>query len=359
MRILPAALAISAVLHTGALAWVYARRMAEPAKSQRARAVSEPEAAPIEVEVLPATVALLDDHTVATIPRMPSPAGHTGGARTPARPGTGRISTGHAPGPEVGPETTAPPAHSPLMTMRQPEPKGLSDEFTARFLANTKPLQPKAIEGERIADDLAHDEEHLNDPRWIANASPEEVTAQRGKLLADREAAAQHELKPDGTGMKAEHSGFDAKVSADGTVKLHDKPTFDATDALMRAHGMDPYASYKLKILDETREERYQIGKRHNHEVLMRSAQLAQKNIDDLWAKTTDLAARKEGLFELWDDCLEAGDDDQVFGGRAARVVIVGTIRARLTGSAAYTANELARLNARKKSRAPFDPYAE
>ena len=44
-------------------------------------------------------------------------------------------------------------------------------------------------------------------------------------------------------------------------------------------------------------------------------------------------------------------------GGAAARQVIVGFIRAHLTGADAFTSAELATLNARKKSTAEFAPY--
>ena len=84
-----------------------------------------------------------------------------------------------------------------------------------------------------------------------------------------------------------------------------------------------------------------------------------QKNIDHLWATTRDLAARKQGLFELWDDCAEDGDDELVAAAVQARLLLIGFIQSKLTGGDAYSADELAKLNAKRTSRAVFAPYAE
>jgi len=325
MRILPAALAISVVLHTGAIAWVHAHKVVD---LQALRPVTPP----IEVEIVPTTVALLDDHTVKDLPEVASPARNTSGAvATPAHRGTatGRISTGST-GPEI--KSAEPGGHSKYMGMRGGDAKvtrGVSGDFLDRFLDNSKPLDPETL-------------------------------ALRAVEAAIDHGTDAHGIRHHGTGYQAKDTPYDANIEADGTTHLKDKPTFDATDALMRNHGMDPYASKKLKWLDDTREERYRIGKQYKHEQLGKSAQLAKRNVDYLWAKTTDLAARKQGLFELWDDCVETGsDNDLVEGGRAARRLIVGIIRARLTGSDAYTAPELAAFNAHKKSTATFSPYDE
>jgi hypothetical protein len=76
-----------------------------------------------------------------------------------------------------------------------------------------------------------------------------------------------------------------------------------------------------------------------------------------LWSTARDLAERKRGLFELWDDCAETGSDELVAGGTAARAIVIGAIRARLRGADAYTASELAQLNAIRRSKAVFAPY--
>ena len=324
MRILPAALAISAVLHTGALAWVKTRKVITIQALQ-------PLSPPIDVEIVPAEVALLDDHTV-KIPELSAPTRDV----APATAATSHhgasganISTGHSTGgPEVGkPSSETGGAHSKYFGMRGPDlTKGMSGDFLGHFLDNTKPLDPETIALHQDEDAI----DHGTDP---------------------------HDIRHHGTGYQAKDTPFDANIEADGTTHLKDKATFDATDAAMRKVGIDPYAAKKLKFLDETREERYRIGKKYKHELLGKSAQLAMKNIDFLWAKTTDLTERKQGLFDMWDEIEEHGDADVIEGGRAARRIIVGIIRARLTGSDAYTPSELAAFNAKKKSSTPFSPY--
>jgi hypothetical protein len=196
------------------------------------------------------------------------------------------------------------------------------------------------------------------------------VRAEREKLVAKKYVQDSAELLPDGAGTKAEHHTFNARFSPDGTVaRIDDKPNvrvhgltgeFDVTDAMMRRHGQDPYASYKLKVLDETRDERAAIGKRYRTQQLAQSRQLMQRNLERLWASTPDLAARKQGLFELWDDCAETGSDELVAGGTSARKHLIGFVQSKLpAGSAnAFTADELARFNKQRKSHAKFQPYA-
>lgn len=135
---------------------------------------------------------------------------------------------------------------------------------------------------------------------------------------------------------------------------------FDVTDGLMRKFGVgDPYASKKLAFLDATRDERAQIGARYRAGQLAQTDILVRKNLDALWAGVSDPAARKQALFELWDEVVESGDPKLVEAGAAARRQIVGFIRARLpAGSAqAFTAAELAALNSKRQSKQPFAPY--
>jgi hypothetical protein len=134
---------------------------------------------------------------------------------------------------------------------------------------------------------------------------------------------------------------------------------FDVTDWLMRGHAGDPYASKKLSFLDATRDERARIGGKHRTEQLARSTELMKRTLDTLWAAHQDLAARKQALFELWDDCAETGDPDLVEAGRAARRLVIGFIRAHLPagGPDAYTPAELAALARVRQSKATFEPY--
>src|SRR5664279_2494412 len=278
MRILPTALVASVVIHTGAIAWALAHKIERPALVTLAIPTIEVETVPRHEDIV---VALLDDHTIATVPQS----GTTGDVRAPTAPTTGRISTGHP-----NPTTEVAPAKpkSSMMTMRGPEKKllkGPSDAFWKTFQDNTKPLQPSSIEGQRIADDVAREAEHLNNPRWIVNATPEQAYEERERQVASREEQEEHELKQDGRGFKAEHATFTGHVDPDGTAHIDQKRSYDPTEILMNRNNMDPYASNKMKFLDGTREERYQIGKQYKEEQLAHSALIAQKNLNYLWAK--------------------------------------------------------------------------
>jgi hypothetical protein len=368
VRILPTALAISAVLHAGAIVWVQSRPEPKPEHKEPVTTV------PIEVmpgaaapEVL-AEVTLLDDHSVVTPAPVASSASHT-------RRGKQAIVASHGTSTETTPakpETTQRPPQSKLMTMRHPKLEhGPSNDFWAKFEANTKPLQPKEIAGEQLSDEIATAQEHLGNPRWIENATAEQVFEERMKLDDKRYEQSTAELRPDqGGGTRADHKTFKAKFNPDGTIAtLGDKRNFritsplsgefDVTDAMMRAKGIDPYSSYKLKVLDETREERVAIGKRYRTQQLAQSKRHMQRNLDRLWSSTTDLAARKAGLFELWDDCAESGSAELIAGGASARDYVLGFIRSKLAAGTtdAFTTAELVKFNQQRKSRAPFAPY--
>jgi len=128
----------------------------------------------------------------------------------------------------------------------------------------------------------------------------------------------------------------------------------------MRRHGQDPYASKKLKVLDATRDERAQIGAAHRHDQLAHATQLMKAALERVWASNLDLPAKKRALFELWDDCAETGADDLVEATRQGRAYLIGFINAKLpAGSAtAFSAGELAQLNAHRQSHAMFTPYS-
>jgi hypothetical protein len=323
----------------------------------------------------PMVVALLDDHSV--VRRAPSEARdrHAKASAQAVSASSQRTSveTAAAATTMLTPATPEPPpVRNPLMTMRRPDlDKVPSGDFTDRFLRNTRPLAPKDIRTEQLQDDLASAESLLKSSRWVANATPDQITGTRLAALGLRDELNNRELKPDGTGTKSEHQTFRIRVAADGTAKIQDKAnlqrkgilsgTFDVSDAMMRRKGIDPYASYKLKVLDETRDERVAIGKRYRTQQLGSSKQLVQVNLDRLWAMALEPAARKQGLFELWDDCADEGprDDELVAGGAAAREHVLGFIRSRLPAGSpdAFTPVEIERFNKHRKSRAAFAPY--
>jgi hypothetical protein len=225
---------------------------------------------------------------------------------------------------------------------RPPTLAPLSGDFLDDFLLHTKPRE--LLPDERVAEDI---QQAWRSGDWLRL---QELRDEQRKL----------DLQPSGHGTyKADKSGFDINVASDGTTHVKDKPTFDATDAAMRAVGIDPYAAEKLKVLDRTRDTRATMQKRAKKERLSHSAQLMQGHIDRLWHMTVDLASRKQGLFELWDDCEESGDDDVVAGAIGARRILIAWIQLKMVGASAYTEQELARLNAKRRSQARFEPYLD
>jgi hypothetical protein len=180
--------------------------------------------------------------------------------------------------------------------------------------------------------------------------------------------------KPDGDGgYRIERLTFNARVARDGTVTLEDKSsssalhgigisvTFDLTEMIMRAIGNDPYAFEKLRVLDETREARAEMARvdrgRRFHDALDRFP----RDMGKIWAYTTwSQAERRRIFFRLWDEVAEDGDAELLHAAAQVRATICGFIRRHLPadGPAAYTAEELDRLNGKRQSRARFDPYS-
>lgn len=320
------------------------------------------EAEPIAIEfvTLPAVA------TAAPVAPAPGRSTVTAGRQHKARSGkpTAAVAAHESSGtpPEATPPEVTPP--TPPTSLPEPTPTGgLSEEFIENFLAHSKPLEePDDIPGERIGNEIEAAEHAL-----ASATTADEVMQARARLVALREQKHAEELHPAGGGSYEANEGpFSAHVNPDGTVDLSDAKnlqihglggSFDLTDWAMRSHGDDPYTARKLAFLDRTRDQRVAIGKRYRKQQLAHSAQLAQRNLQRMLAKLPSIADRKQALFELWDECAETGDDDLVAGGAAARTMIIGVIRAELSGDNAYTAAELARFNKAKTSAATFAPY--
>lgn len=362
------AVLVSLAVHAGVIAWVQTRPDAPAVPPSPARqAIVEIIPAPLP-EPQPTEVVLLPDDSVVVSAPVPGPAASRVAHASSNRPLGPKVETSTT----VTPTTEPPPTpRNPTMAMRKPEKpalKGPSDDFMDAFMKNSRPPAPSDNPTTRLEEGIASIESNLKNPRWVANATADEVTGARMEKLAMRDELNNRELQPDGSGRKAEHKTFRVKVAADGSATVYDKPniqrkglgaTFDVTDALMRSQGMDPYAAYKMKVLDETREERVAMGKQHRTQQLAQSKQHVHKNLERLWSMTTDVAKRKRGLFELWDECAESGTEEMIAGGRSAREYIVGFIRSKVPAgsSEAYTRDELARFNRQRRSRTEFAPY--
>ncbi|CAN5844807.1 hypothetical protein BH11MYX3_BH11MYX3_13860 [soil metagenome] len=363
MRILGATAALSLVVHGAAIAWALHSPKPVPV-SAVAMQPEEPgaEAELTIVEYLPDPVP--PDEVSVVPPRR-------GNATTVVSRGTpvSDISrTDRRPQGETGPRTT-PPVEPPKLTpsgqppvrrlaMRSgPEVPRTSEQLAAASLASpdSPPLPDYPGLRTEVALDAARHRVRDGDP------------AARAEVVALEDAQQAEELKEQKDGSyKVDHTTYSAIVASDGTVKIRDKAnlrvhgltgTFDTTDWIMKNQGMDPYASAKLKMLDRTRDQRVEIGKVYRKAQLAQSARLMQANLDNLWATTPDVAARKQAVFDLWEECAETGDPALADGGAKARALLERFVQVKLHGPDGFTADELARLNARRRSRATFDPY--
>jgi hypothetical protein len=152
--------------------------------------------------------------------------------------------------------------------------------------------------------------------------------------------------------MSPEMKATKNPLSNDGGATSIAGGRLDLTSYLAKKfHVGDVYASRKLKLLDDTRDERVARGTEFRADQLAHSAELMQRNLDRLAA--IDPAELHEALFELWDECAE---DD---AGDRARAQVIGWIGAHLPAGHAgeFTADEIATLDARRASTQHFAPY--
>jgi hypothetical protein len=138
--------------------------------------------------------------------------------------------------------------------------------------------------------------------------------------------------------------------------------SFDIGDAVERWAGNDPYASRKLSFLDRTRDERVAMGERERARLVAATEQTVRRHLERLWSRgDLTMADKRAAVFALWDDCVEGetGDPGAGEAGLRARRHVLGFARARFPAGSpqAYSADELARLNAGRQSRARFAPY--
>ncbi len=182
---------------------------------------------------------------------------------------------------------------------------------------------------------------------------------------------------------------FVATLNPDGRVNFRNKGAKGSWtniglagpgDALMAAGGDDPYARLKAKLLKATFEMRLGMAVNFQKKQLDKRLRRLDGELGKIWAdERRDLAARKELLFQRWDECDEP---EEVAGGQAelpgfgavdnseldearqsaavsARKRILKFIREHAPkGSAeAFTAAELADMNRRRISKEKFSPY--
>ena len=182
-------------------------------------------------------------------------------------------------------------------------------------------------------------------------------------------------LRPDGRGgFSCERPGYRVRIDRDGTIHFQDRPSlelaavgplwlvfrFDFTDALMRLAKQDPYGFDKEQVRRLTRSFRDRMVDGDRGERLDEALRALAGYLDALWSDASRPAAdRRALLFDLWDECAEEGDPDLRSAAARARRQIASFIRDKLpaTGPDAYTPDELHRMNAVRRSAAPFAPY--
>jgi len=411
VRKLRLAFACSAAVHAALVAWA-ATRPVTP------RSVAAPPTTAIEIiPVAPAPVAA-EPLEVAIVEEPPAPER----AATAALPAARRVLAPAAPAASTAPRAATPPAtpplpgvalvvpgtgsgeaappapspRNPLMAMRRGEaardalrPRGFDDlDHVPRGTDAEKPVAPsgqlsesgggthKAETSVFVADVKADGTVKFTDQPnasiHLALPRPRDVGRGVASWYTGEKGTFGEPLQP---GDPALGKAFQASAGSpldqpnDASGNQGDRAPqvsvpvvgggFDVNDWLTRRHGEDPYASRKLAMLDATRDERVQIGNQHRAAQLRRAPEIMQRNLAALWAATRDPAARKEALFELWDECLEDGDPGAAAAGAAARRLVIGFIRGHLPAGSpdAFTPAELARLARRKQSKAAFDPY--
>ncbi|MEM7152701.1 MAG: hypothetical protein AAF799_07655 [Myxococcota bacterium] len=144
-------------------------------------------------------------------------------------------------------------------------------------------------------------------------------------------------------------------------------------DLIRKGSGQEINTHLKLIFLEGTAELRHRMARTHAEERLNARLDALDKELQTLWYRSgLPAAQRREALFQLWDDCIEApprgsakvSDEQELERLRQsiaakARKEIIQFIR-RHVGQGTedgYSAEELQRLNARRGSRERFTPY--
>jgi hypothetical protein len=187
-------------------------------------------------------------------------------------------------------------------------------------------------------------------------------------------------LEADGRGgYRGRRPGYRFNIEPDGTIHFQDRPAvnglavlglglaavFDLTDLVMRARQMDPYSYDKGRISDLTRRMRQEMSSVERPRRIAAALARLPGELEALWQRP-DLSPvqRRETLFQLWDDLIEGGgpgDDAELRAAAQARAELIRFVRQKLGRGTpdAFTADELARFNARRRSRASFAPYGD
>lgn len=172
---------------------------------------------------------------------------------------------------------------------------------------------------------------------------------------------------------------FDAEVHADGTIHFDSERvgewagfdpvagliaivSFDTTDEAMRAMDQDPYQAEKLRLMEDTFDERMAMRRAWDEMVMQRALDDLPRYLDSVWRRRAwSPEVRRRVLFALWDEAAEDGDGNQLLadGGAEARRLIEEFIAYRIPPGSrdGFREHELVRLNRIRTSRQAFAPY--
>ncbi len=166
-------------------------------------------------------------------------------------------------------------------------------------------------------------------------------------------------VHPDGSiEFDDERGGFWAGV--DPILGLAALFQFNATDGAMRAARQDPYSAEKLRIMEETFEQRVAMREAHDTVVMVRALDDLPNYLAAVWKQRAwSPETRRRILFALWDEAAEDGNEFLRVSGAEARKRIEEFIAHRLPPGSrhAFRPAELARLNRHRQSRVTFAPY--
>lgn len=208
-------------------------------------------------------------------------------------------------------------------------------------------------------------------------------------------------FKPKGRSGKRvyKHKSFRAILHPDGRMTFSDVPSLRSpkvappqsgmkgppprgiampglAEGLRAASGQELYVKEKRALMEWTYELRVQMALEYAEGNIQKRLKSLYRELVSRWhAPGRTAEERREEIFDRWDDCDEAFglklpefvkdapasiDETRREAGRTARDTIERFVRTHLPeGSAdAFTADELRRFNARRRSRERFDPYS-
>lgn len=173
--------------------------------------------------------------------------------------------------------------------------------------------------------------------------------------------------------VQFDRGGFSTTLGADGSIHFTDHSlagagwgglvawlTFDVSDQIMRAGGDDPYLGEKLRIMDETREERMAVRRLYDATMMRRALDDLPRYLAAVWQQRAwSTAVRRRILFALWDEAAEDGTELMRAAGDEAREIIETFVAQHLPAGSphAFRGDELVGLNRVRTSRVRFAPY--